>query len=92
MRILKQSDSAEKLERGDLFETSVCCKLSKNLKGGHLGDKKIEKKSHRFFRKKNQRGDHIVSSGFVSYVKKGVHERGTLCINLDAFPFAGPVV
>ena len=41
---------------------------------------------------KNSKGDPIVSSGFVSYVKKGVNERGTLCTNLDAFPLAGPVV
>ena len=91
MRILKQSDSAKKLERGDHFETSVCCKISKNLKGGHFGDNKNSKKSLTE-PKKIQSGDHIVSSGSVSYVKKGVHERGTLCTNLDAFPFAGPVV
>ena len=50
MRFLKQSHSAEKLERGDplgFFETSVCCKISKNLKGGPFGDKKnSKKKSH----------------------------------------------
>ena len=89
MRILKQSHSAEKLERGDpfgLFETSVCCKISKNLKDGPFDDKKS-----RTVPKKIQR-DPIVSSGFVSYVKKGVNEGGTLCTNLDAFPFAGPVV
>ena len=34
------------------------------------------------------KGDPIVSSGFVSYVKNGVNERGTLCTNLDAFPVA----
>ena len=45
MRILKQSHSAEKLERGDLlgFLKLVCCKISKKLKGGPFDDKKIEK-------------------------------------------------
>ena len=41
MRILKQSHSAEN-ERGGpfgLFETSVCCKISKNLKGDRLATK-----------------------------------------------------
>ena len=42
--------------------------------------------------KKNRRWDPIVPPGFVSYVKKGVNERGTICTNLDAFPFAGPVI
>ena len=49
MRFLKQSHSAEKLERGDSlgFLKPVCCKISKNLKGGPFGDtKKFEKKSH----------------------------------------------
>ena len=42
--------------------------------------------------KKIQRGDPIVSSGLVSYVKNGINERGTLCTNFDEFPLAGPVV
>ena len=45
MRILKQSHSAEKLERGPfgVFETSVCCKISKNLKEDPLATKKFRK-------------------------------------------------
>ena len=42
-------------------------------------------------RKKIQKGDPIVPSGFVSYVKNEVNERGSLCTNLDAFLLAGPV-
>ena len=54
MSILKQSHSAQKLERGrpfGLFETSVCCEISKNLKGGPFGDKK---KLEKFFEKKTK--------------------------------------
>ena len=51
-----------------LYETSVCCKLSKHFKEGPFGDKKIfEKKSQSV--EKIQRGDPVVPSGFVSYVK-----------------------
>ena len=49
MKFLKQSHSAEKLDRGDSlgFLKPVSCKISKNLKGGPFGDKKIsKKKSH----------------------------------------------
>ena len=59
------------------------------MKGGPFGNKKI-KKSHTV--PKKFKGGPIVSSGFVSYVKNGVNERGTLCTDLDAFPVAGPVV
>ena len=111
-----------------LFETSVCCKISKNLKGDRLatkekfenflkkiqknekwefwkshsaeklerggplgflklqfaakyqktwrGDKRIFEKKVAQCRKKIQRGDPVVPSGFVSYVKNWVHERG----------------
>ena len=39
--ILSQSHSAKKLERGDpFFETSIWCKISKNMKRGPFGDKK----------------------------------------------------
>ena len=71
MRFLEQSHSAEKVERGDpfgLFETSVCCKISKNLKGEPFGDKKNREKVAQC-QKKIQRGDPVVPSGFVSFVK-----------------------
>ena len=74
-----------------LFETSVCFKISKNLKVGPFGDRKnSKKKSHSA--EKIQRGDPVVPSGFVSYVKNWVHERGDPLTNSDAFPLAGPVV
>ena len=59
-----------------LFEPSVCCKISKNLKGGPFGDKKIFDKKSRTVPKKIQRGDPVVPSVFASYVKNWVHERG----------------
>ena len=42
MRFLKVSQCRKTRKRGPfgLFETSVCCKISKNLKGGPFGDKK----------------------------------------------------
>ena len=71
MRILKQSHCAEKLKKGrpsGLFETSVCCKISKkNLKMDPLATKKS---------KKNLREDPVILFGFVAYVKNIVHERG----------------
>ena len=79
MRILKQSHSAEKHRRRSfgLFETSLL----------HI---KKSRKSHSD--EKSQRRDPTVSSGFISYVKNGINERGALCTNLDAFPLAGLVV
>ena len=59
-----------------LFENPVCCKVSKQMKGVPFGDKK------KTFRKvsrtvpKKFKGGPIVSSGFVSYVKNGINERG----------------
>ena len=44
------------------------------MKGDPLETKKIQKKSHSA--EKTQRGDPTVSSGFVSYDKNGVTERG----------------
>ena len=54
------------------------------MKEGPFGDKKFEK--NRVVPKKIQSGDPTVSSGFVSYVKNGMNERGAICTNLDAFP------
>ena len=59
-------------------------KYQKKLEGGPFGDKKSSKKKLHSA-EKNLKGDPINSSGFVSYVKKGVNERG-LCTNLTAFP------
>ena len=67
MRILKQSDSAKKTRKGEpsgLFETSVCCKRSKTLKGD-LETKMFEKS--RTVQKKYQKGGGTNSpAGFVS--------------------------
>ena len=73
----KISQCPKKLKGGTLwnFPTSNLSQNSKKLKGGPFGDKKnFEKKSHSA--EKTQRGDPIVSSGFVSYDKNGVTERG----------------
>ena len=77
MRILKVSQ-CQKTKKGvpfGLFETSVCCKMSKNLEGGPFGDKRKFEKKVAQCRKKIQSGDPVVPSGFVSYVKNCVHER-----------------
>ena len=67
MRILKQCRKTIKGRPLGLFETSVCCKISKNLKGDPLATKIFEKKSHSA--EKIQRRDPVVPSGFVSFVK-----------------------
>ena len=76
-----------------LFQTSVCCKISKNLKGGPFGDKKQFRKKSRTVPKK-LKGDPIVSSDFVSYDKNEVTESGDPLHYLKCAPrsFAGPVV
>ena len=74
----KKISVPKKIERGTLwnFPTSILSQNSKKLKGGPFGDKKnFEKKSHSA-EKKLKGGDPIVSSGFVSYDKNGVTERG----------------
>ena len=92
MRILKVSQCRKTRKGGPfgLLKTSVCCKISKNLKSYPLAKKKLKKS--RTVPKNIQSGDPVVPSGFVSYVKNWVHERGTLCTNLDAISLAGPAV
>ena len=76
-----------------LFQTSVCCKISKkNLKGDPLQKKNSQKKVAQC--RKRLKGDPIFSSGFVSYDKNGVIENGDPLHYLKCAPrsFAGPVV
>ena len=49
---------------------------AEKLEGGNLWRQKNRKKSH--IAERNSKGDPIVSSGFVSYDKNGVTERGAL--------------
>ena len=65
---------------------------SKNSKGGPFGDKNFRKKVAQC--RKKLKGGPIVSSGFVSYDKNGVTERGDPLHYLKCAPrsFAGPVV
>ena len=74
----KISQCRKKLKGGTLwnFPTSILSQNSKKLKGGPFRDKKKFRKKSRTVPKKTQRGDPIVSSGFVSYDKNGVTERG----------------
>ena len=74
----KISQCQKKLKGGTLwnFPTSILSQNSKKLKGGPFGDKKKFRKKSRTVPKKTQRGDPIVSSGFVSYDKNRVTERG----------------
>ena len=68
---LKESHSTEKVEREDplsFLKLRFTAKYQKKLKWGHFGDKKNSKKSRRV-PVKIQRGDPVVPSGFVSYVK-----------------------
>ena len=66
------SYSAEKCERGALGFINIhsVAKYQKNSKGGPFWDiKKIRKKSHSA-ENKIEKGDPLVSSGFVGYRKK----------------------
>ena len=86
---MSQSHSAEQLEKGrpfGLFETSTCCKISKNLKWDPLETKKIRKKVAQCRKNSNP----IVSSCFVSYNKNGVTERGPLKKGNRAYPNKSP--
>ena len=58
MRILKVLQCRKTRKGGffGLFETSVCRKISKNLKGGPFGDKKIFEKKVAQCRKKFKGG------------------------------------
>ena len=78
IRILSQSHSAEKLERGDplgFLKLQFAVKYQKTWRRDPLERKKILKS--RTVPKKLKGGrDPIVSSRFVSYDKNGVTERG----------------
>ena len=58
------------------FSTSLQLQNIKKLKGDPLETKNFEKKSL-MAPKKIERGDPLVSSGFVGYVKKVKNERGS---------------
>ena len=77
----KMSHSAEKCKRGTLWAllTYILLQNIKKLKRGTLlrHEKNFEKS--RTVPKKIERGDPLVSSGFVGYVKKVKNEGGTLC-------------
>ena len=79
-KYFKKSHSAEKCKRGTLLDllTYIPLQNTKKLEGGPFGD--IEKFSKKVAqcRKKTQRGDPIVSSGFVGFLEKEKNERGTL--------------
>ena len=58
-----------------IYKHAFCCKITKNSKGGLFGDiKKFSKKVAQG--RKNQKGDPLVSAGFVGYVKNVKNERG----------------
>ena len=67
----KMSHSAEKCERGTLWAllTYILLQLIKKLERGLFWDIKKNFKKSRTMPKKIGRGDPLVSSGFVGYVK-----------------------
>ena len=75
------SHSAEKCKRGALWDllTYILLQNIKKLEGGLFWDNEKFSKKSRTVPKKNRKGDPLVSSGFVGYVKKSKNERGTLC-------------
>ena len=74
----EQSHSDEKCRRGALgfFNIPSVAKYQKKLKGDPLKTKKIRK--NLIVPKKIERGDPLVSSGFVGYVKKLKMKGGVL--------------
>ena len=88
-----EESQCRKTRKGDLLgclKLQVAAKYQKTWRDP-LATKKYFKKSGTV-PKKYSKGDLVVPSGFVPFVKNWVHKRGTLCTNLDAFPLAGPVV
>ena len=72
------SHSAEKCESGDPFGfIYILLQNIKKLEGVPFGD--IKKFSKKVTVPKKSKGDPLVSSGFVGYVKKVKNERATLC-------------
>ena len=59
-----------------IYKHAFCCKITNNSKGGSVADIKKFSKESRAVPKKNQKGDPLVSAGFVGYVKKVKNERG----------------
>ena len=60
------------------------------MKGGPFGDKKIFERKvtqcQKKTKKKFERGDTLVPSGFVGYLEKVKNERGTLCTKFALAP------
>ena len=71
-KTLKMSHSAEKWKGGTLWDslTYILLQNIKKLEGGLFWDLKKFRKKIRTVPKKNWKGDPLVSSGFVGYVKK----------------------
>ena len=59
--------------------TYSVAKYQKNRKGDSFETLKNFRKKSRTVPKQIERGDPLVSSGFVGYVRKVKNERGTLC-------------
>ena len=57
-----------------IFENPVCCKISKKLKGGPLGDIKKIRKILESFRKKT-RNENFEKVSFCRKSKKGRHQK-----------------
>ena len=74
------SHSAEKWKGGTLWNslTYILLQNKKNSKGGLFWDLKKFSKKIRTVPKKIERGDLLVSSGFVGYVKKVKKRKGDL--------------
>ena len=66
-----------------IYKLAVCCKITKNSKGGPFGGVKKFRKSA----EKNQKGDPLVRAGFVGYLEKVKNERGTLCTQFALAPW-----
>ena len=58
-----------------IYKHAFCCKITKNSKGEPFGDIETFSKKKWHSAEKNQKGDPLVSAGFVGYVEKVKNER-----------------
>ena len=75
----QKSRIVPKNEKGDplgFININFVAKYQKNSKGGLFRDIKKFSKKNRLLPNKIERGDPLVSSGFLGYVKKGVKKEG----------------
>ena len=84
LKKLRKCRIVPKNEKGDplgFINIHFVAKYQKTRRGDSFETLKNFRKNFAQSRKKIERGDPLVSSGFVGYVKKVKNERGAFCTN-----------